>query len=150
MRTDISRLEQRAADLAPQALGSPVEEADLAHVIELWTGIPASRIQESELKKLSHIEETLNRRIIGQKEAVAAVSAAIAAAAASRSAPAAARRRLSSSARRASARRRLVKVLSEELFDKPETLIRLDMSRIHGKAQRLAHHRLAARLRRLR
>ena len=107
MRTDISRLEQRAADLAPQALGSPVEEADLAHVIELWTGIPASRIQESELKKLSHIEETLNRRIIGQKEAVAAVSAAIAAAAAYSRAlrPAAARRRLSSSARRASARR---------------------------------------------
>ena len=132
VRTDISRLEQRAADLAPQALGSPVEEADLAHVIELWTGIPASRIQESELKKLSHIEETLNRRIIGQKEAVAAVSAAIR------------RSRVQISPRRRPAsfifvgptgvgKTELVKVLSEELFDKPETLIRLDMSEFMEK-----------------
>ncbi|MDD3261950.1 MAG: ATP-dependent Clp protease ATP-binding subunit, partial [Oscillospiraceae bacterium] len=49
VRTDISRAQQRVEELKPQALGAPVEEGDLAHVIELWTGIPASRVQESEL-----------------------------------------------------------------------------------------------------
>lgn len=132
VRTEISRLEQRAVELAPAALGAPVEEKDLAHVIELWTGIPASRVQESELRKLGHIEETLNRRVIGQKEAVAAVSAAIR------------RSRVQISPRRRPAsfifvgptgvgKTELVKVLSQELFDKPETLIRLDMSEFMEK-----------------
>ena len=53
-----------------------LEEQDLAKVIELWTGIPASRIQESELKKLAHLEERLSARVIGQEEAVKAVAAA--------------------------------------------------------------------------
>ncbi|WOC31666.1 MULTISPECIES: ATP-dependent Clp protease ATP-binding subunit [Caproicibacterium] len=132
VRTDISRLQQRAETLAPAALGAPVEEQDLAHVIELWTGIPASRVQESELKKLSHIEDTLNQHIIGQKEAVAAVAAAIR------------RSRVQISPRRRPAsfifvgptgvgKTELVKVLSKELFDKPETLIRLDMSEFMEK-----------------
>lgn len=58
-------------------MGAEVEEADLAKVIELWTGIPASRIQENELKKLSDLESVLNAKIIGQEEAVSAISAAI-------------------------------------------------------------------------
>lgn len=132
VRTDMSRVQQRAEELAPAALGAPVEEKDLARVIELWTGIPASRVQESELKKLSNIEDTLNQHIIGQKEAVAAVSAAIR------------RSRVQISPRRRPAsfifvgptgvgKTELVKVLSKELFDKPETLIRLDMSEFMEK-----------------
>ena len=77
LRTKMVQLEEKEKTLAPQALGANVEMEDLAQVIELWTGIPASRIQESELRKLSGLEETLNRHIIGQKEAVAAVTAAV-------------------------------------------------------------------------
>lgn len=132
VHTDISRIQQRAVELAPTALGAPVEEKDLAHVIELWTGIPASRVQESELKKLSNIEDTLNQHIIGQKEAVMAVSAAVR------------RSRVQISPRRRPAsfifvgptgvgKTELVKVLAKELFDKPEALIRLDMSEFMEK-----------------
>ncbi len=132
IRTEISRLEQKTVELAPAALGSEVEEKDIAKVIELWTGIPASRIQENELKKLSDIEDTLNTKIIGQKEAVTAVSSAIR------------RSRVQISPRRRPAsfifvgptgvgKTELVKVLSKELFDTPETLIRLDMSEFMEK-----------------
>ena len=132
IRTEISRLEAKSKELAPAALSSEVEEKDIAKVIELWTGIPASRIQENELKKLSDIESTLNSKVIGQKEAVAAVSAAIR------------RSRVQISPRRRPAsfifvgptgvgKTELVKVLSKELFDTPETLIRLDMSEFMEK-----------------
>ena len=132
LRTKMVQLEEKEKTLAPQALGANVEMEDLAQVIELWTGIPASRIQESELRKLSGLEETLNRHIIGQKEAVAAVTAAVR------------RSRVQISPRRRPAsfifvgptgvgKTELVKVLSQELFDTPETLIRLDMSEFMEK-----------------
>ena len=127
VRTDLSKLAEQEKTLAPAALGAQVEDGDVAHVIELWTGIPASRIQENELKKLENLEDVLNSRIIGQKEAVAAVAAAIR------------RSRVQISPRRRPAsfifvgptgvgKTELVKVLAQELFDTPETLIRLDMS----------------------
>ena len=132
LRTRMVQLEQKESELAPAALGAQVETEDLAAVIELWTGIPASRIQENELKKLSHFEEELNRHIIGQEEAVAAVAAAVR------------RSRVQISPRRRPAsfifvgptgvgKTELVKVLSQELFDTPETLIRLDMSEFMEK-----------------
>ncbi len=132
LRTEIVQHENKLQELAPQALGAQVEEGDVAKVIELWTGIPASRIQESELKKLSGLEETLNRKVIGQEEAVAALAAAIR------------RSRVQISPRRRPAsfifvgptgvgKTELVKVLSQELFDTPETLIRLDMSEFMEK-----------------
>ena len=76
-RCEIARLEEKTKSLEQDALHSSVTEEDLAHVIELWTGIPASRIQESELKKLADLEGKLNSKVIGQKEAVEAVAAAI-------------------------------------------------------------------------
>lgn len=132
IRTDISRLEEKTRELAPKALGAEVEEKDIARVIELWTGIPASKIQENELKKLSDLEKVLNSKVIGQQEAVKAVSAAIR------------RSRVQISPRRRPAsfifvgptgvgKTELVKVLSKELFDTPETLIRLDMSEFMEK-----------------
>jgi ATP-dependent Clp protease ATP-binding subunit ClpC len=132
VRTEISLLEKKTDELAPLALGAPVEEKDIAKVIELWTGIPASRIQENELRKLSDIESVLNTKVIGQAEAVKAVSAAIR------------RSRVQISPRRRPAsfifvgptgvgKTELVKVLSKELFDTPETLIRLDMSEFMEK-----------------
>lgn len=119
-------------ELAPEALGAQVTEEDIAKVIELWTGIPASRVKENELKKLASIEDKLKSRIIGQDEAVKAVSAAIR------------RSRVQISPRRRPAsfifvgptgvgKTELVKVLSQELFDTPETLIRLDMSEFMEK-----------------
>lgn len=132
IRMQMSKLEETAKELAPSALGSEVEEKDIARVIELWTGIPASRIQENELKKLADLETILNTKVIGQKEAVAALSAAIR------------RSRVQISPRRRPAsfifvgptgvgKTELVKVLSRELFDTPETLIRLDMSEFMEK-----------------
>ena len=132
IRYEIARLDEKTKDLAPAALGAQVEEQDLAHVIELWTGIPASRIQENELKKLADLEAKLNSKVIGQEEAVAAVAAAIR------------RSRVQISPRRRPAsfifvgptgvgKTELVKVLSQELFDTPETLIRLDMSEFMEK-----------------
>lgn len=132
IRTDISRLEEKTKELAPKALGEDVEERDIARAIELWTGIPASKIQENELKKLSNLEDVLNSKVIGQQEAVKAVAAAIR------------RSRVQISPRRRPAsfifvgptgigKTELVKVLSKELFDTPETLIRLDMSEFMEK-----------------
>lgn len=131
-RCEIARLEEKTKSLEQDALHSSVTEEDLAHVIELWTGIPASRIQESELKKLADLEGKLNSKVIGQKEAVEAVVAAIR------------RSKVQISPRRRPAsfifvgptgvgKTELVKVLSHELFDTPDALIRLDMSEFMEK-----------------
>ena len=132
VRCELARLENKVQELAPEALGAQVTKEDIAKVIELWTGIPASRVKENELKKLASIEDKLKSRIIGQDEAVKAVSAAIR------------RSRVQISPRRRPAsfifvgptgvgKTELVKVLSQELFDTPETLIRLDMSEFMEK-----------------
>lgn len=132
VRYEIARIEDQVHDLEEAVRGAVVEEEDLAHVIELWTGIPSSRVQENELKKLKSIEEKLNTKVIGQEEAVAALSAAIR------------RSRVQISPRRRPAsfifvgptgvgKTELVKVLASELFDAPETLIRLDMSEFMEK-----------------
>ena len=131
-RCEIARLEEKTKSLEQDALHSSVTEEDLAHVIELLTGIPASRIQESELKKLADLENKLNSKVIGQTEAVEAVAAAIR------------RSKVQISPRRRPAsfifvgptgvgKTELVKVLSHELFDTPDALIRLDMSEFMEK-----------------
>lgn len=123
----IATLEEKLNGFKQVDLDTEVSEADLAKVIELWTGIPASRVAESELQKLADLESVLGKKIIGQDEAVHAVSAAIR------------RSRVQISPRRHPAsfifvgptgtgKTELVRVLSQELFDTPETLIRLDMS----------------------
>lgn len=132
LRTDLARLNKRVDELKESAKPAEVTEDDIAHVIELWTGIPASRVQENELKKLADLDEKLSAKIVGQDEAVAAVASAIR------------RSRVQISPRRHPAsfifvgptgvgKTELVKVLSLELFDSPETLIRLDMSEFMEK-----------------
>lgn len=132
IRYEIASLEEKTRVLMPEAIGADVGLDDLAHVIELWTGIPASRVEESELKKLAGLEELLNKKVIGQEEAVTAVAAAIR------------RSRVQISPRRRPAsfifvgptgvgKTELAKVISKELFDTPETLIRLDMSEFMEK-----------------
>jgi len=73
----IATLEENLDALRSEGAFAAVEEQDAAHVIELWTGIPAARIAENELKKLLHLEEVLSQKIIGQEEAVKAVSSAV-------------------------------------------------------------------------
>jgi ATP-dependent Clp protease ATP-binding subunit ClpA len=105
---------------------------NIAAVIEQWTKIPASRIREQEFSRLAGLEERLKKRIVGQDEAVAAVSAAIR------------RGRAGVSAKRKPVsfiftgptgvgKTELVKCLAEDLFDAPEALIRLDMSEFMEK-----------------
>ena len=128
----IATLEESLDKLKSEGVFAQVEEQDVAKVIELWTGIPAARVQENELKKLAHLEDVLKKHIIGQDEAVNAISAAIR------------RSRVQISPRRHPAsfifvgptgtgKTELVRVLSQELFDTPETLIRLDMSEFMEK-----------------
>ncbi|MBR2337977.1 MAG: AAA family ATPase [Clostridia bacterium] len=132
VRADLMKVEQELETLRPQALSMPVTEQHLAKVIELWTGIPASKVQENELAKLSQLEAELKKHIIGQDEAVSAVAAAIR------------RSRVQISPRRRPAsfifvgptgvgKTELVKVLAAQLFDTPDTLIRLDMSEFMEK-----------------
>lgn len=132
VRSEIAKTKESLQILSKKAFASNVTEDDLAHVIELWTGIPSSKIKENELKKLAKIEDKLKSKIIGQDEAVEALALAIK------------RSRVQISPRRRPAsfifvgptgvgKTELAKVLSKELFDTPETLIRLDMSEFMEK-----------------
>ena len=132
LRTEELQIKNRLSEIEPEAMGGQVTESDLAKVIELWTGIQASRVEENEFKKLSTLEQKLNEKVIGQEEATRLVAAAIR------------RSRAQISPRRRPAsfifvgptgvgKTELVKVLANELFDSPETLIRLDMSEFMEK-----------------
>ena len=105
---------------------------NLAHVIELWTKIPASRIREQEFQRLSQLERRLKDHIIGQDEAVSAVSAAVR------------RNRVGISPKHKPVsfifvgptgvgKTELVKQLAGDLFNTPDALIRLDMSEFMEK-----------------
>jgi ATP-dependent Clp protease ATP-binding subunit ClpC len=107
-------------------------EEDLAHVIEVWTGIPASNITENEFKRIDRLEAQLLERIIGQDEAVSAVVRAI-----KRSRAGVSYKRKPVSFIFAGptgvGKTELVKTLASILFDTPESLIRLDMSEFMEK-----------------
>ncbi len=127
VKAEISQVLSKMAPLEQAVANIPVTAKDIAHVIELWTGIPAAKIEQNELKKITSLEGALKAKIIGQDEAVEAVAAAI-----KRS-----RVRLSERVRPASfifvgptgvGKTELVKVLANELFDSVDNLIRVDMS----------------------
>lgn len=131
-KAKVLQLQSQADSIKQEALGQKVTDEDLAKVIELWTGIPASKIQESELQRVAGLEEALKKRIIGQDEAVRLVSAAVRCS----------RVQISKKRRPASfifvgptgvGKTELVKALSEELFDQQNPLIRLDMSEFMEK-----------------
>ncbi len=118
---------------ALKAKGEPQLTMDnLARVIELWTKIPASKIREEEFKRLSELGERLKKKVVGQDEAIAAVSAAIR------------RNRVGISPKHKPVsfifvgstgvgKTELVKQLADDLFNSPESLIRLDMSEFMEK-----------------
>jgi len=132
VRAELMKTEQAADAIREAATEAPLLDRHLAKVIELWTGIPAAKVQESELSRLSGMEERLSARIIGQDEAVKLVAAAVR------------RSRVQISPRRRPAsflfvgptgvgKTELVKVLARDLFDTPDALIRLDMSEFMEK-----------------
>ena len=127
IKTQRSKNTLRIEELEPRVKEIHVTEEDVSKVIELWTGIPASKIMETEFKKIARLEDVLKSKVIGQDEACELVAAAVK------------RTRVQLSARRRPAsfifvgptgvgKTELVKVLSEELFDTVDPLIRLDMS----------------------
>ena len=127
VKSEIVKCENDHELLCEKAADNAVKEEDIAKVIELWTGVPASKVIESDLRRLAGLEETLKKKIIGQDEAVEIISAAIR------------RSRVQISPRRRPAsfifvgptgvgKTELVKQIAAELFNTPETLIRLDMS----------------------
>ena len=129
---ELAVCEGKAPELQEKARDNNVTEEDLAKVINLWTGIPATKVVEGDVNRLKGLEDRLMEKVIGQDEAVKLVANAI-----KRS-----RIQLTLQKRPASfifvgptgvGKTELVKQLSMELFDTPETLIRLDMSEFMEK-----------------
>ena len=129
-----SKILQRQTELNTLLLrGDPqLTMENIAHVIELWTKIPASKIREEEFQRLSQLEERLKSHIVGQDEAIAAVSAAVR------------RNRVGISPKHKPVsfifvgstgvgKTELVKQLAVDLFNTPDALIRLDMSEFMEK-----------------
>ena len=126
------RLSARLDELEPETHRIELTENDIADVIELWTGVPATTITENEFRRIDRLEERLKEHIVGQDAAVEAVARAIK------------RSRAGISYKRKPVsfifagptgvgKTELVKVLANDLFCSPETLIRLDMSEFMEK-----------------
>ncbi|MBO4355867.1 MAG: ATP-dependent Clp protease ATP-binding subunit [Clostridia bacterium] len=109
-----------------------LDTKELAQVIEIWTGIPASSITESEFRRVEGLAERLKKRIVGQDKAVDAVARAIKR---NRAGVTSKRRPVSFifAGPTGVGKTELVKTLANDLFDSPETLIRLDMSEFMEK-----------------
>ena len=132
VKTELLSYDGKEDELKEKASHNDVKEEDLAKVINLWTGIPVTKVMEGDIKRLAGLEDRLKAHLIGQDEAVDLVVAAIK------------RNRVQLSVQRRPAsfvfvgptgvgKTELVKLLSKELFDTPETLIRLDMSEFMEK-----------------
>lgn len=124
---EILRIQNRLKEVEEKLKNVYVTDEDLSKVIELWTGIPANKIAQTEYDKIKNLKSALSKRVIGQDEAVDKVAKAIK------------RTRVQLSKRRRPAsfifvgptgvgKTELVKVLGEELFDATEPLIRVDMT----------------------
>ena len=77
LEEEISRLATNTTDDTSRLVREEVTADDIAEVVSRWTGIPVSRMMQSEKEKLLHLEEELHKRVIGQDEAIAAVSDAV-------------------------------------------------------------------------
>ncbi len=119
---------QRAAWEAENQLDEVVDAEDIAEVISQWTGIPVTQMMETEAERLLHMEERLHERIVGQHEAIAAISDAIRRARSGLKDP---RRPIGSFifiGPSGVGKTELAKALAEFLFDDEDALVRVDMS----------------------
>ncbi len=132
IKTELAKNIARIDELEPMIKEVHVTGNDVCKVIELWTGIPASKLLETEFKRIANLETVLKSKVVGQDEACELVAAAIK------------RTRVQLSARRRPAsfifvgptgvgKTELVKVLANELFNTVDPLIRLDMSEFMEK-----------------
>ena len=127
LRSESIKISDRIESILPVVNSLEVKQEDVAKVIELWTGIPASSVEKDEYKKIEGLEDAIKSRIIGQDEAVEKIVKAI-----KRT-----RVGLSDRIRPASfifvgptgvGKTELAKVLASELFDSVDPLIRIDMT----------------------
>lgn len=132
LKSEIFQIDSTLSELEEKAKDNQVLEADLAKVISLWTGIPASKIEQNDIKKLASLESELKAHIIGQDDAIEKVSNAVRRG----------RVQISPKKRPQSfifvgptgvGKTELVKRLADCLFDSPDNLIRLDMSEFMEK-----------------
>ena len=132
VKFELEKNREALEKIKPKASKNKVTTDDLARVIELWTGVPAAKVKQNNLEKLSGLENNIKKHIIGQDEAVEAVVLGV-----RRSSV-----QISSHRRPASfifvgptgvGKTELVKVLAKELFNTPDALIRLDMSEFMEK-----------------
>ena len=131
LRSQEMRLQEELTELEKKGVPQVTME-NIARVIEMWTKIPASKIKEEEFKRLAELDQRLRAHVVGQDEAITAVSAAIR------------RNRVGISPKHKPVsfifvgptgvgKTELVKQLADDLFNAPESLIRLDMSEFMEK-----------------
>lgn len=132
LKSEVLQLDEKLPALAEKAKDNQVLEKDLAKVVSLWTGIPASKIEAGDIQKLAALEDELRAHIIGQDEAIEKLAAAVRRG----------RVQISPKKRPQSfifvgptgvGKTELVKQLAQYLFDTPDSLIRLDMSEFMEK-----------------
>ena len=132
LKSQLINIDNEIPEVEEKAKDNQVLEADLAKVISLWTGIPASKVEQGDINKLASLDNELKAHIIGQDEAIEKVANAVR------------RGRIQISPKKRPqsfifvgptgvGKTELVKVLSDELFKQPESLIRLDMSEFMEK-----------------
>ena len=127
LKAKVDKLTNELEALENDVRPDPIQVEDIARVVEMWTGIPLKSISETETEKLAHLEDRLHKRVIGQEEAVHAVSNAV-------------RRTRAGFTKKHKptsfifvgptgvGKTELVKALAEIMFDSEEALIRIDMS----------------------
>ena len=132
LKSELIQIENSLPEIEEKAKDNQVLEADLAKVISLWTGIPASKIEQGDINKLASLDNELKAHIIGQDNAIEKVANAVR------------RGRVQISPKRRPqsfifvgptgvGKTELVKQLANALFDSPDNLIRLDMSEFMEK-----------------
>ena len=132
LKSQLIQIDEKLPSVQEKAKDNHVLEADLAKVISLWTGIPAAKVEQGDIKKLATLDDERKKHIIGQDEAIKKVADAVR------------RGRVQISPRKRPqsfifvgptgvGKTELVKQLANALFDSPDNLIRLDMSEFMEK-----------------
>ncbi|MFR5876840.1 MAG: ATP-dependent Clp protease ATP-binding subunit [Eubacterium sp.] len=132
LKSQLIQIDEKLPELTEKAKDNQVLEQDLAKVISLWTGIPATKVEQGDIKKLASLDDELKAHIIGQDNAIEKVANAVRRG----------RVQISPKKRPQSfifvgptgvGKTELVKQLANALFDSPDNLIRLDMSEFMEK-----------------